>query len=126
MNGQAMNSITSLIEDQLNIAVASALEKVLDGNMLEKADLMYLTPALDGSGMLELIVNDEDGQVSSPRFQGAKLIIDPMALVTELKESIVGEGGEPDDDVRNEYRATIARMREACDALESMLGAGDQ
>lgn len=125
MNAKPMESITSLIEDQLNIAVASALTKVLDGNMTDKPELMYLAPALDGSGMLRLNVNDEEGKVASYRFQGAALIIDPMALVAELQCDMDNEDGEIGDDARADYRAVIAKMREACDAMESILGGGD-
>lgn len=116
-----MDVISSLIEDQLDIAVASAMTKMLDGEMSDKASMMYLTPSLDASGQLQLNVNDENGEVTSARFQGASLVIDPMALVSELEEDITANGGELEDVTVSDYRAAITRMRETCDALEAIL-----
>lgn len=123
MNDKTMESITSFIEKKLDSAVANSVVSLIKGRLSEKADLMYLAP--NDSGMLRLVVHDWSGKITSTDMKEPALVIDPMQLVVELKDSIAGNCGEPGAEITDKYRATIARMREACDAMESMLGRDD-
>lgn len=124
MNDKIMESISSFIEAKLDKAVADSVVSLIKGRLSDKSDLMYLSP--DNNGMLRLVVHDVFGKITSSDMNEPALVIDPMQLVVELKESIEGNCGEPSSEAKAQYRAALYRMRETCIALEMLLGKDDQ
>lgn len=119
MNDKTMESITSFIEEKLDIAVADSVVRLINGRLSDKDDLMYLTP--DDNGMLRLVVNDFAGNITSTDMNEPALVIDPMQLLVELKDSIAGNCGEPSAEAKAQYLAAIYRMEETCLALRMLL-----
>lgn len=119
MNDKTLESISNFIEKKLDIAVADSVVRLINGRLSDKDDLMYLTP--DDNGMLRLVVHDFGGEITKVDMNEPALVVDPMQLLLELKDSIEGNCGEPSTEAKAKYRAAIYRMEETCLALRMLL-----